>query len=53
MDREELMADLNNDLSEVVNKHMASLKPYEVYLVMVKLTDDIFRHWRQSIKDGE
>jgi hypothetical protein len=51
VDREELMAQFNNDLGEVVNKHTASLKPYEMYLVMVKLTDDIFREWRKSLKE--
>ena len=51
IDREELMAEFNNDLSEVVNKHMALLKPYELYLVLVKLTDDIFRYWRKTLKE--
>lgn len=45
------MAEFNNDLGDVVNKHMASLKPYELYLVLVKLTDDIFRHWRKTLKE--
>ncbi len=50
-DREELMADFNNDLGEVVNKHLAILRPYELYLVLVKLSDDIFRYWRKSLKE--
>ena len=50
-EREQLMANLNNDLSKVMNKHMTLLKPHEIYLVMVKLTDDIFRIWRKSLKE--
>jgi hypothetical protein len=45
------MAEFNNDLSEVVNKHMALLKPHELYLVLVKMTDDIFRYWRRTLKE--
>ena len=50
-DRDEIMAGLNNELNMVVQKYITVLKVYEIYLVLVKMTDDIFRYWRKTLKE--
>ena len=51
VDRDVLMADLNGEIILVISKYMTVLKTYEIYLVLVKLTDDIFRYWRKTLKE--
>ena len=48
-DKDELMADCNNDLSAVIEKYTGTLKSSDLYLVLFKLADDMYRHWRKTL----
>ena len=50
-DKDELMADCNNDLSAVIQKYTGTLKSSDLYLVLFKLADDMYRHWRKTLPE--
>ena len=48
---EEVMASFNGEIAPITEKYLALLPSHAVYVVLFKMADDIYRHWRSSLNE--